>query len=232
MSPMKAYFTRCHYNYGIDGNINRWLWDLLTNRTMRVVVDGEASEPVTVDSGVPQGTVLGPLAFLCHINDLPDCVKSTVRLFADDCLLYRQIKTRKDHLQLQTDLKSLETWASTWGMKFNAKKCYVMSINNRSTNFYQLDNRILQQVDENPYRGVTFTDNPKFGTHITKITNKASSTLGFLKRNLKHCPQFCRKTAYLSLVISTLEYSSIVWDPFLQKDIDKLESIQRKAARL
>ena len=147
------------------------------------------------------------------------------------CLLYRQIKNRKDHLQLQTDLKSLETWASTLGMKFNAKTCYVMSINNRSTNFYQLDNHILQQVDENPYLGVTFTDNLKFGTHITKITNKASSTLGFLKRNLKHCPLFCRKTAYLSLVRSTLEYSSFVWDPFLQKDIDKLESIQRKAAR-
>ena len=106
-----------------------------------------------------------------------------------------------------------------------------MSINNRSTNFYQLDNHILQHVDENPYLGVTYTDNLKFGTHITKITNKASSTLGCLKRNLKHCPLSCRKTAYLSLVRSTLEYSSIVWDPFLKKDIDKLESIQRKAAR-
>ena len=111
------------------------------------------SEPVAVDSGVPQGTVLGPLAFLCHINDLPDCVKSTVRLFADDCLLHRQIRTQKDHLQLQTYLKSLEKWALTWGMKFNAKKCYVMSINNKLNNFYQLDNHILQQVEKKTISG-------------------------------------------------------------------------------
>jgi len=216
---------------GISGNINNWLRDFLTNRTMKVVVDGEASESVGVDSGVPQGTVLGPLAFLCHINDLLDCVKSTVRLFADDCLLYRRIRSRQDHLKLQEDLRALEEWAATWGMRFNAKKCYIMSINNKTNNFYQLDNHILQQVDENPYLGVTFTENLKFSNHINKISGKASSTLGFLRRNLKHCPLQCRKTAYLSLVRSTLEYSSIVWDPYLQKDTDKLEQVQRRAAR-
>ena len=98
---------------------------------MKVVIDGEESEEVTVDSGVPQGTVLGPLLFLCHINDLPDSVKSTVRLFADDCLLYRNIKTQRDHTLLQQDLVSLEKWAKDWGMRFNAKKCYTLSINYR-----------------------------------------------------------------------------------------------------
>ena len=75
--------------YGLDGNINAWLCDFLTIRKMRVVIDGEESEAVPVDSGVPQGTVFRPLLFLCHINDLPDAVKSAVRLFADDCLLDR-----------------------------------------------------------------------------------------------------------------------------------------------
>ena len=205
--------------------------DFLTNRTMRVVVEGETSEAVPVDSGVPQGTVLGPLAFLCHINDLPECVKSSVRLFADDCLLYRPIKSRQDHLDLQSDLNALEKWAETWGMRFNAKKCYVMSINNHSSNFYQLNNTILQQVKENPYLGITLSEDLKFSKHVNKITSKASSTLGFLKRNLKHCPETCRKTAYLSLVRSTLEYSSIVWDPHLQGDINKIENVQRKATR-
>ena len=73
-------------------------------------------------------TVLGPLLFLCHINDLPDAVKSSVRLFADDCLLYRTIKSAKDHQLLQEDHKSLETWANDWGIRFNAQKCYFVSI--------------------------------------------------------------------------------------------------------
>ena len=217
--------------YGVDGNINSWLCDFLTNRQMKVVVDSEKSESVTVDSVVPQGTVLGPLLFLFHINDLPDAVKSTVRLFADNCLLYCPIKNMEDHISLQRDLQQLETWASTWGMLFNAKKCYIMSINTKSTLFYQLDSHILQQVPENPYLGVTLSDDLKWSPHINKITKKASSTLGFLKRNLKHCPTNCRKIAYLSLVRSTVEYSSIVWNPHLQKDIDKLEHVQRQAAR-
>ncbi|MCG7877120.1 MAG: reverse transcriptase family protein, partial [Candidatus Thiodiazotropha taylori] len=216
--------------YGVNSKINAWLCDFLT-RKMKVVVDGEESDAVTVDSGVPQGTVLGPLLFLCHINDLPDTVKSTVRLFADDCLLYRPIRAASDHIALQNDLQQLEIWAKTWGMRFNAKKCYIMSINSKSSHFYQLGDHILQQVPENPYLGITLSEDLKWGSHISKITKKANSTLGFLRRNLKHCPPSCRRTAYLSLIRSTLEYSSIVWDPHLQKDIDKFEKVQRQAAR-
>ena len=116
-------------------------------------------------------------------------------------------------------------------MRFNAKKCYIVSINIKSTHFYQLDGHILQQVPENPYFGVTISEDLKWSSHISKITKKANSTLGFLKRNLKHCPLNCRMTAYISLIRSTLEYSSVIWDPFLQKDIDKLEKVQRQAAR-
>ena len=106
-----------------------------------------------------------------------------------------------------------------------------MSINQKSAHFYQLDGHILQQVPDNPYLGVTLSDDMKWNSHINKISKKATSTLGFLKRNLKHCPQDPRRTAYLSLVRSTLEYSSIVWDPYLQKDTDKLEKVQQRAAR-
>ena len=107
---------------------------------MKVVLNGECSKSVTVDSGVPQGTVLGPLLFLCHINDLPDSVKSQVRLFADDCLLYRPIRNSNDHVILQRDLQKLETWATEWGMSFNAKKCYIMSITgNTSSNFLYIN---------------------------------------------------------------------------------------------
>ena len=198
---------------------------------MQVVIEGEASEKVTVDSGVPQGTVLGPILFLCHINDLPEAVQSQVRLFADDCLLYRPIKSQSDHITLQNDLIELEKWADKWGMRFNAKMCYIMSINNRSTHFYSLNNHILKQVEENPYLGLTLTENLKWSSHITKITKKANSTIGILRQNLKSCSQDCRKSAFISLVRSVLDYGSIIWDPYLSRDIEKLERVQRQAAR-
>ena len=176
---------------------------------------------------VPQGTVLGPLMFLCHIKDLSDVVRSQVRLFADNCLLYRQIKSNTDHVLLQKDLTELEIWASWWGMRFNANICYVMSIRNTSSHLYQLDNTILQQVSTNPYLGITLSEDLQWSTHIQNIVNKSNSTLWFLRRNLKNCPEECRKLAYISLVRSTLEYESSFWDPYLQKDIDCIDKIQR-----
>ena len=108
-------------SYGITGSLHEWLRTFLSKRHMQVVIEGEASEKVTVDSSAPQGTVLGPILFLCHINDLPEAVQSQVRLFADDCLLYRPIKSQSDHITLQNDLIELEKWADKWGMRFNAK---------------------------------------------------------------------------------------------------------------
>jgi hypothetical protein len=103
---------------------------------MRVVLEGEKSSKVTVDSGFPQGTVLGPILFLCHINDLPDAVKSQVRLFADNCLLYRPINSQKDNDILQQDLKNLDTWAENWGMRINEKKCYILSIKQKISTLF------------------------------------------------------------------------------------------------
>ena len=216
--------------YGIRGELNDWLSSFLTERMMDVVCEGEHSKSVRVESGVPQGTVLGPLLFLCHINDLPEWVTSQVRLFADDCLLYRNIRSAKDHALLQNDLLELEKWATTWGMRFNAKKCYILSIRNKSSNFYQLNNTFLQQVPCNPYLGVTIAEDLHWGVHISNICKKANSTLGFLRRNLRNCPQECRKLAYISFVRITLEYGSSIWDPYLSKDINAIEKIQRRAA--
>ena len=218
--------------YGIHGSTHLWLKNFLTNRKMRVVLEGEESEEVLVESGVPQGTVLGPILFLCHINDLPMCVNSQVRLFADDCLLYRTINTFQDHLILQNDLSKLEGWACEWGMKFNAKKCYILRIRNKMNYlFYKLDNCILKQVSDNPYLGLQISQDLKWHTHISNISKKASCTLGFLQRNLKHCSKECRKTAYISLVRSTLEYGAIIWDSYYKSDIERLERLQHRAAR-
>ena len=141
-----------------------------------------SSKPTTVDSGVPQETVLGPLLFLCYINDLPEMVSSQVRLFADDCLIYQEIKEYKDHYTLQQDLKHLEDWAERWGMRFNATKCYVMSIAQHpgTTFMYQLNNTLLKSVSSNPYLGILFSDRLTWNQHINNITKKANSTLGFI----------------------------------------------------
>ena len=101
----KRHFTLLHklYANGIKGSLHKWLSSFLQDRHMRVVVEGEQSEVVPVEPGVPQGTLLGSLMYICHINDLPDTVKSQVRLFADECLLYRQIRSQSDHLTLRND---------------------------------------------------------------------------------------------------------------------------------
>ena len=90
--------------------------------------------------------------------------------------------------------------------------------------------QMLKHVEENPYLVVTLSEDTKICPHIRNINKKANSTLGFLKRNLKHCPKSCKKTAYLTLVRATLEYSAVIWDPHLQKDIDQLERVQRRSA--
>ena len=184
---------------------------------------------------VPQGTVLGPILFLAYINDLPESVKSNVRLFADDCLLYRPIRSLADQLCLQDDLNSLQDWALKWCMNFNPSKCTVLHINRPRCKTYQHDYQLkgetLVTSTHTPYLGVTISDNLEWENHINRITAKASSTLGFLRRNVKKCPSKLKETAYISMVRSTLEYSCSIWDPFRKKDIDKINQIHRSAAR-
>ena len=217
--------------YGIHGPILHWIANFLTQRKMSVVVEGETSHEVDVESGVPQGTVLGSLLFLCHINGMPECVKSQIRLFADDCLLYRTIKNFGDHVKLQQYLNNLIIWAEKWGMKFNVKKCYHLSVKQQSSNFYTINGQILKQVEEIPYLGITFSDNLKWNSHINQFRKKANSTLCFLRRNLHHTSESCRKNAYLALVRSKMEYGSVIWDPYTKQDIQKIENVQRLAAR-
>jgi hypothetical protein len=153
-----------------------------------------------------------------------------VRLFADDCLLYREINRENDHTTLQNNLKNLEKWASDWGMRFNAKNCYILSMKKKSHHSYTLNNQILEQVPSNPYLGLQIVEDLKWKEHINNTCKKASSTLGFLRRNLQHCPRECRRTAYIALVRSIMEYGSIIWDPYTKQEITKLESIQRRGA--
>ena len=222
--------------YGIGGDVANWIRAFLNERTQQVVVDGCNSDSTAVMSGVPQGTVMGPLLFFLYINDLPSVVDpgTTVRLFADDCLIYRQIRSIEDHVQLQKDLDALSKWGDAWGIKFNESKCNILTITNLETTttwFHTLNSVILQHVDSAKYLGIRIHKSLRFSKHINATAKKCSQRLGFLQRTLRQCPQELRELAYISLVRSCAEYGAVVWDPFLKKDKQALEKIQNRAAR-
>ena len=116
---------------GIQGQTLLWIKGFLCNRSQIVSVNGVNSTPCKVTSGVPQGSVLGPTLFLMYINDIVGDIKSNIRLFADDTIMYRQVVSPADHLILQQDLDRLTSWACLWQMEFNVKKCYHISLTNK-----------------------------------------------------------------------------------------------------
>ena len=224
------------WNYGIRGDTHAWIKSFLMGRTQRVVVDGEASAWVPVESGVPQGTVLGPQLFLAFINDLPKAVSSRVRLFANDCVLYRKVETNADCHALQEDLRSLEEWERQWCMSFNAAKCSSIAITRKQKKVlhqYSLHNQILERVDSATYLGVELSSNLTWANHINKTCHKANRQLAFLRRNLPINRTHVKETAYKGLVRPILEYCSPVWDPYrIKKYTHSVEMVQRRAARL
>ena len=222
--------------YGVRGHLLSWIRDFLQGRTQQVMVEGKKSSTTNVTSGVPQGTVLGPLLFLIFINDLPECVSSSIRLYADDALLYRSIKSHDDIDALHRDLASVQEWEKTWLMSFNADKCEVLRISNKRKNIigaspYSIHGTALRTADEAKYLGVTLHRNLSWKSHIHSMCKKSNSTLGFLRRNLRRCPANIKEQAYKTYVRPILEYSSTVWDPYTKDLISQIEMVQRRAAR-
>jgi hypothetical protein len=189
---------------------------------------------VKVKSGVPQGTVVGPLLFLIYLNDLPDNLSSSVRLFADDCVVYRNITSSFDASKLQHDLQILNQWQNTWQMSFNVQKCFLLRITHKQKPIitdYKLGETVLQETKNHSYLGVEITHDMKWNIHVNNITAKANRSLGFIRRNLISCPKDLKSKAYITLVRPLLEFSSVVWDTNTLELIKQIESVQRRAAR-
>jgi len=226
----------CHklFHYGINGQLLLWIKDYLSDRSQSVVLDGTSSGPHPVISGVPQGTVLAPLLFLLYINDITTSIQSTIRLYADDVLIYRIIDSENDHLILQNDINRLEHWANLWSMNFNPNKCVHLRITNKKTflNYsYTIYNQQLQQVSSAKYLGVTIDSHLNWKDHIDEISAKANSAKAFLRRNIYQCPKSIKSNCYKTFVRPILEYAAPVWSPFQHCQIYQIERIQRSMAR-
>ena len=159
---------------------------------------------------------------------------SKLRLFADDCLIYRPIQNMADHHALQQDLDRLHEWSTAWQMKFNTEKCHLLQFSLRRNNIkehYRLGNTPLTAVNSYKYLGLTFTQNLSWQTHIDEVISKANQMLGLISRNLRRSSQKIRQQAYISLVRPRMEYCASVWNPFTAKSISKIEAVQRRAAR-
>ena len=216
-------------NYGITGSTNKWIEDFLNQRTQRVVCNGRFSDWASVKSGVPQGSVIGPILFLIYINDLPEEVKSTVRLFADDTIMYMTMTSTNDAASLQRDLDNLASWEKKWQMQFHPQKCSILRITRKKTtqiHDYQLHGHILKSENSSKYLGVTIDNKLCWNDHIDNICNKANGSLAFLRRNLKISQTHIKANTYTTLVRPQLEYAAAVWDPYTEQNQDKLKMVQ------
>ena len=211
-----------------------WIQSFLADRTQRVAVEGELSDLGKVTSGVPQGSVLGPTLFSVYINDIGENIKSNVRLFADDTILYNSIRNENDTLILQEDLNALEKWEGKWQMSFNVSKCHLLTVTRKTNPLqhqYTLHGQKLEKVKTAKYLGVELADNLNWKDHVHATAKKANRTSAFVYRNLKGCPTDVQLHCYKGLVRPVLEYASPVWDPHQQTLIDTLEAVQKRSAR-
>ena len=219
---------------GISGGLLSWIESFLSQRTQRVKVNGKYSGWRRAISGVPQGSVLGPLLFILFINDLPDIVKSaSTSIFADDTQLSGKANTQEDTDKIQSDLDALEKWSKIWKLKFNASKCHVLHFGgkNKKQN-YSLCDHILTTVTEEKDLGVIISEDLKAEKNVAKNVKKADKILGMIRRTFSFMNKDMLQQLIKVFIRPHLEYAQQAWSPYLRKDINLLESVQRRATKL
>ena len=184
-------------------------------------------------SGIPQGSVLGPLLFVIFINDLPTQVKSDLFLFVDDTKIFRNIRSEDDRETLQKDINNMLEWANKWQLEFHPDKCVSMSINNKEDQprTYKMKETTLKRVKQGKDIGVVVDQQLKFESHIYEKINKANSMMGLIRRSFIYMDEDMFKKLFKAIVHPHLEYANSVWHPTNIKDITAIENVQRRATK-
>ena len=228
-------------SYGIRGKALAWIKAFISNRRQKVVLGSVSSDWQPVLSGVPQGSVLGPLLFIIYINDLTDHLTNKTYLFADDTKMAKAINPSSvtaDTLSLQTDIDSAFNWTDTWLMQLNSSKCKVMHLGKRNPNHPYTTpgqdgnpRKLLDSTTDERDLGVIISNDLKSTLQCNKAAAKASRIHGMLKKSIQSRKLPIWKLLYKTYIRPHLEFAATVWNPYLKNDISTLEAVQRKVTK-
>ena len=222
---------------GIRGKILKWIKSFLSSRTQMVLVNGVLSDPAAVTSGVPQGSVLGPLLFLILIGDIDkDIAYSFLSSFADDTRLLRKVSGVREASSLQTDLEAVYKWAEDNNCSFNNKKFEALrygldEILKLTTNYSAPDGTLISVKDQTRDLGVTMSADATFKEHIHKMTQSANNMCSWILRTFQSRSPELMLTLWKSLVLPILDYCSQLWSPSKIGEIQQIENVQKSFTR-
>ncbi len=221
--------------HGVRGRTLNWIRQWLTGRRQRVVLNGKFSSWAEVLSGVPQGSVLGPILFLVFINDLDSVVEEVeiVRKFADDTKMGQTVGSQEEKDKLQQAIDRLMEWATRWGMVFNVSKCKVMHLGHNNTRHeYKMNSQPLGTTEEERDIGVTVMKSLKPSAQCAKVARTAGVVLGQLNRAFYYRDRHVFKRLYCQYVRPHLEFAVPVWSPWSEGDKECLEKVQKRAIKM
>ena len=226
-------------SYGIIGKVKSWIEHFLIGRRQRVSVNGAVSEWSSVTSGVPQGSVLGPVLFVIFINDLPEVLSSWCEMYADDTKVSASVDTDSERQMLQMEIDRLVEWADVWQLRFNASKCKVIHFgrNNPEHRYtmrlHQSEDRImLEATTLEKDLGAQVDLELKFSSHIEMQVAKANKILGMIRRSYQFLDGESMRLLFTALVRPHLEFANVAWSPRFQKDKNLIEGVLRRATKL
>ena len=217
---------------GIGGKIGRWLYSFLTGRTQSVLVNNTLSAPTDVLSGVPQGSVIGPLLFLILIGDIDkDLAHSKARSFADDTRVSKSIKNVMDASKLQTDLLQIYDWAEINKMSFNEKKFDVLRYRNNDptqdcTSYTTPSGQVIKEKTTVKDLGILMSNNLSFNSQINHVVTSLRNMSGWILRTFETRESLGLLTTWKQLALPIHDYCSQLYNPYRKEDIQQLENIQ------